>query len=494
MGINNRKFRKKTPDEIIRDTILESEENAEKNININLGRSFENINKDIESLIKEVYKQTFNVVSDTNNKSVHIENKTKQKIKYEIDKLPIKEKINKIKKEYETISLYNKRNFLNFLDNVVHPVVYNQIKNLYSPYIKSSFNIIYYKYGLKQETIKLPIDKKRKEEMNNFIDSKFTLNAILKKEGVLEKFKGLTLEEIRESFDIDVEQSYIHEDVLYKKGFSIEENGVNGKPRKGPPFIDSIDGRVKISKRLSKKIFDSIIGIDPIPLDTYKNLFYSFADKKYHKYPQKMNEKRFNKCVQKIHKYLCDVKINNKVSLIDERIPGCIDDMVGINRKEDYVNQKKGHVIEGHKVYGFSKSNLGSDLHGVRVVFKDADSIDKFLRELGSYFEQDHTKYFTHNKEREENKEGNGFVDIKDYRKNKKANNYGGVHAKIRYINTRMELQLRTKKDDEIAENGDADHKKYKFFQRLRRDIRVYNNPIDQGLFYAIDYLFEGLR
>ena len=486
-----KKQKKKTSSQIVLDNILQSEENVKKNININLGKSFRNINSDIEYLIKEIYDHTSGIIL-REGKNLKSFDDQKTEIENKIEKLPIKNKINEIRKEYEKISIYNKRNLINFLDEVVNPVMLN--KHILGT--KTSFNIIYYKYGIRQiPPLEITLDENKKEDMNNLTDWRFTLNEILKAEGVFKRFKGLTLEEIRKYFDIDIEQSYIHEEVIYKKGFEIEK-GKNNKPRNGPPYIDSVNARVKISKRLSKKIFDAITGVDPIPLNIYEKAFYKCADKKYHQNPKQMNERHLNDLVKKIHDYLCDVKTGKKDgNLFDERIPKYINDMLGTNRKEDYVHEGIGSVVEGHKVYGISKSILGSDMYGTRIVFKDEDSIDKFIRGVASYFEQDdYTSHFTHNPKRKKNETDNGIVDIKDYKKNAKANGYRGVHIKIRHNSTLIELQLRTKKDDKIAEKGDADHKKYKFLQRLRREVRLYENPIDQKLFYAIDYLFSGLR
>jgi len=486
-----KKNKKKTSSQIVLDNILQSEENVKKNININLGKSFKNINSDIEYLIKEIYDNTSGLILNKGKNFKSLDDQTKTEIRNKIEKLPIKNQINKITKEYEEISIYNKRNLINFLDEVVNPVMLNR----HILGTETSFNIIYYKYGIKQLPLEIILDEEKKEDMNSLTDWKFTLNEILKAEGVFERFKELTLEEIRKYFDIDIKQSYIYEKVIYKKGFEIEK-GKNNKPRNGPPYIDSVNARVKISKRLSKKILDAIIGIDPIPLNIYEKALYKCADKKYHQNPEQMSDRQFNKLVEKIHDYLCDIKTGKKdENLFDERIPKYIDDMLGTNRREDYIHEGIGSVVEGHKVYGISKSILGSDMYGARIVFKDEDSIDKFIRGVASYFEEeDYTSHFTHNPKRKKNETNNGIVDIKDYREHAKANEYRGVHVKIRHNSTLIELQLRTKKDDEIAEKREANHKKYKFLQRLRREVRLYENPIDQKLFYAVDYLFSGLR
>ena len=55
---------------------------------------------------------------------------------------------------------------------------------------------------------------------------------------------------------------------------------------------------------------------------------------------------------------------------------------------------------------------------------------------------------------------------------------------RIRYCGTDMELLLMTEENYKESREGDASHTKYKFFQRLMREVSLYENQ-NQELKYG---------
>lgn len=409
----------------------------------------------------------------------------------------IAEKINEVIKTYELISIYNNRNFNDFLDKVVLPIVYQQDNNLCRPKIGRKFKMNYELQNKNKKGIlnfkekEVNLDEKLIELKKEMTDYKFTLNEILKIEK-LEEFIGKGIDEIeKQGIYIDIEHSFEEDKINYTEEFNIKENKEKRiSSGKGYAVIVGMYRRVKQLKRLGKKAFDIVNKLRDVPPKLYEDLYSQVMGKEYNPLHD-LTETQFQRAVIKIYKYLTHLdenKFSKKIhnNDLNEAINYYNDIMLGRPdepNKSLYKNKKISPKYKKDRLESRRKQ-ISDRFAGTVAVEKDED-IDKIVNQICiSYFKQNPGDCYSTSKKFKSkalDKDFDGVVQIKDYRgKNIKNNKFEGLQMRIRYSGTVMELLLMTEENYKNSREGDAGHLKYKFFQRLMREVSLYKSPNQQ--------------
>jgi len=448
-------------------TNLEKIVSSEDQIKIDLGPSYKEVEKDINLIVNTP-------INNWNEKN-------------------IAEKINGVIEIYELISIYNNINFNAFLDKVILPIVYQQDNNLCRPKIGRKFRTNYEIQNNNKKEIsafkkeEITLDEKLIELKKEMTDYKFTLREILEIEN-LKEFIGKGIDEIeKQGIYVNIEQSFEEDKINYTKEFNRKENKKKRiSSGTGYPVIVDIYRRVKQTKRLGKKAFDIVNKLRDVPQKLYEDLYKKVVGKEYNQL-KTLDEKQFQKIVMKIHEYLTYLDENKgskkiHTNNLNEAINYYNDIMLGRPNEPNkslYKNKKINPKYKKDRIE--SRRKQISDRFAGTVNVEKNEDIDKIINQICiGYFKQNPGDCYSNSKKfknRALDRNFDGVVQIKNYRgDNIKKNKFEGVQMRIRYSGTDMELLLMTKENHKKSRNGDASHTKYKFFQRLMREVSLYNN------------------
>lgn len=473
---------------------LEGVISSENEVKIDLGPSYKEIEKDINS-----------IVTTSLNKS---------------DEKNIAGKIDEVIEDYELISICNNINFNAFLGDVILPIVNSQndkyfVKPEIKPKIERKFIIRYKlsnKYQKKPSRFKeeeFPLDKKLMELKEKMDDYKFTLRLILEKENLKELMDKRIDEIEKNGIFIDVDYSREEDVVNYNKKFNNKENKKKRLSSKhGYPIIIQILRRVKKKKRLGKKVFDIVNKLRDIPQKLYEDLYKKVCGMEYNPLNPSNDETQFQKNVVKIHKYLTELDKNTtsdkkQINDLNQAALYYLDIMLGRPQEpneELYKARKIKPEYEKDRLDSIDKKAI-SDLFAATVIVEKNKDINKIKNTICfTYFGQNPGDcYTTSNKFNSKaffDPNFDGVVQIKNYMgKNIKKNKFEGVQMRIRRSGTDMEILLMTEENyNKSKGSGEAGHTEYKFFQRLMREVSLHENPNPKFKYDSIMRFFEKMR